>query len=463
MFSEPVVYLDIETSGGNFQTSKIIEIGAIRVENNKVVSEYKTLISPGTSLPYWITQLTGIQDSDLTDAPYFEDIAAELNKFLSGSMFIAHNVRFDYSYIKRQLEASGYNYNPKLLCTVRLSRALYHDQKGHSLEKLIARHNIPVADRHRAYDDAKAIKYFAELAYQEHGAEAFQSAVTKQLKTRSLPPNLDESQMATVQNKPGVYVFEDEAGSPVYVGKSVNIRNRVLSHFNQDTKISKEMKISQTTHTLRTIETRNELEALLLESKMVKELMPLHNRRLRRQKTSFALMKSQSTEGYTTLSIEDIDLASLQSLEDIYGVYTSKAKAKASLEDKLRTFSLCAKLLGLEKTNQACFLYQLGKCKGSCIGKEPAALYNLRVEIALQRSKLERWKYETPVVISTGDGTNIVVDQWVIVGYLDEVEEAEPTFRSVERRFDMDTYRILRGYLQKHINSLKILPYTLET
>jgi DNA polymerase-3 subunit epsilon len=458
LYGEPVVYVDIETSGGSYDRSKIIEIAAIRVEDGQVVREFKTLLNPGTSIPYWITKLTGIQDNDVVDAPYFEDVAYELNDILDNAIFIAHNVRFDYSFIKRQLEGSGFKYNPKLLCTVRLSRALYPEHRGHSLEKIIARHNLRVAGRHRAYDDAKAIMDFTRLAYKEHGSYNFAVAVAKQLKTRSLPPNLDESYMLDIQNKPGVYVFEDENGSPMYIGKSVNIRNRVLSHFNQDTKVSKEMKISQSTHKVRAIETRNELEALLLESKMVKELMPLHNRQLRRQRQSFVLLKDQDEHGYTTINVEAADLSTFEDISDVYGVYASRSKAKASLENKLRTFDLCPKLLGLEKTSGACFNYQLHKCKGACSGAEPTASYNSRVETALEHSKVENWKYKSPVVISTGDGTNIVVDKWVVLGYIEEVEEAEPVFRSVERRFDIDTYRILRGYIKKHINSLKIIP-----
>src|SRR3982750_2063094 len=137
LYGEPVVYVDIETSGGSFERSKIIEIAAIRVENGQVVRELKTLLNPGMSIPYWITKLTGINDNDVVDSPYFEDIAYELAEVLDSAIFISHNVRFDYGFVKRQFEDVGSKYNPKLLCTVRLSRALYPQHKGHSLEKII--------------------------------------------------------------------------------------------------------------------------------------------------------------------------------------------------------------------------------------------------------------------------------------------------------------------------------------
>ena len=463
MFDKPVVYVDIETSGSNWQRSHIIEIAAIRVEAGEVVDEYKTLLNPGTPLPFWITKLTGITDGDLVDAPFFEDIAHELKTVLDGAIFIAHNVRFDYSYIKRQLESSGYKYNPDLLCTVRLSRALYPQNKGHSLEKIIARHNIEVESRHRAYADTKAIMDFADLAYKEHGHEAFHQAVSKQLKTKSLPPNLDEAYMKDVKNTPGVYVFENEFGQAVYVGKSVNLRSRVLSHFNADNKFSKEMKISQNTHKLRVIETGDELEALLLESKMIKDLLPVHNRKLRRNKSHAVIVKNQNEQGYTTLSVETKDIAEFAEMERIYGVYTSQGKAKSALEDKRKTYGLCSKLLNLEGGKGACFMYQLGKCKGACVGKESAALYNTRIEIALNRSKMESWPYKSAVVINTGGERSIVVDKWIVVGYIQNVEEGEPYFKKIARSFEIDTYRILRSFIKTHAKSLSIMPVELSS
>jgi DNA polymerase-3 subunit epsilon len=458
MFEGPVVYVDIETSGGSMSTSRVIEVAAVRVENGEVTASFTTLVNPGTAIPSWITNLTGITTSDVVQAPYFNDIAYQLSEILDGALFIAHNVRFDYSYIKRELELCGYSYNPKLLCTVRLSRALYPEHKGHSLEKIIARHHIPVSARHRAYDDALAIKHFSELAYEEKGAEAFQQALQKQLKTRSLPPNLPERDLAAIKNKPGVYVFEDKDGAPLYVGKSVHLRNRVLSHFNQDTKSSKEMQLSLGVHNLRTIETKTELEALLLESTMVKDLLPIHNRKLRRIGRHYVLLKGINERGYSTIHIADVDLAEAD-LSQIYGMYTSRSKAKAALEEKRQTYLLCPKLLGLEHGSGACFLQQLGKCQGACVQKESAEQYNRRVETALERSKIESWPFKSAVALSEDNEDFIVLDKWIVLGYIHVEQESEPDYRPVERRFDLDTYRILRAYIKENRSKLHILPF----
>ena len=183
MFDYPVVFVDIETTGGSYRNSRVLEVAAIRYENGESIKEFTTLIDPDTHIPASITTLTGIRAADVVGAPRFEDIADELFEVLDGAVFVAHNVRFDYSFLKNEFALAGMAFSPKLLCTVRLSRALYAENKGHSLAKLIERHNIPVLARHRALDDARAILYFSQLAYDQHGPIVFGEALQRQLKT----------------------------------------------------------------------------------------------------------------------------------------------------------------------------------------------------------------------------------------------------------------------------------------
>jgi len=458
MFSEPVVYVDIETTGGSPRGSKIIEVGAIRVEDDVVVEEYKSFVNPGRPLPNFITGITGINDSDLIQAPYFEEVAYQLHSLFEGAMFVAHNVRFDYSFLRKQLEESGYTWKPKLLCTVRLSRALYPNAVGHSLEKIIRRHNIAVSARHRALDDAKAMKSFVEIAYQETGGQRFKDAVARQLKSQSLPANLDEKSIESIPNSPGVYIFEGEKGNALYVGKSIKLRSRVLSHFNQSKEVDKELTMSQATHKLKIIKTASELEALLLESRLVKDLLPIHNRQLRSTTTHSVIVKDVNEFGYATISISEINLANCEELDQIYGVYTTRSKAKTALIEKQKTFGLCSKLIGLEKAKGACFLYQLGKCSGACIGLEDQNQYNNRLELALNRTKLESWPFKSAVAICEDNANAIVIDKWLVLGYIRNSSGASGRFEPVERRFDIDTYRIIRSYLKTHRDNLRVVP-----
>jgi DNA polymerase-3 subunit epsilon len=344
------------------------------------------------------------------------------------------------------------------LCTVRLSRTLYPEHKGHSLEKIINRHGIQVAARHRAFDDALAIKTFSDIAYQEKGPEKFSWAVGKQFAKATIPPNVKDTEVQAIPNKPGVYIFEDQEHRPLYIGKSVAMRSRVLSHFREDVNQAKEMKLSKSVRGVRTIETKNELEALLLESSLVKSLQPIHNKQLRPAERYFVLAHTINEQGYMSVRLEDIELSEQTDFRAIFGIYTSKAKAKTALENSARTFDLCPKLLGLDQAKQACFHYQLGKCKGACVGKEKPQLYNLRTQLAFQSSKITPWPYKSAVAIYDKQENGVVVRNWVILGYVATLSSGETEYRQVTQAFDLDSYRILRSYIPQPRSSYTIAP-----
>lgn len=446
MFEYPVVFVDIETTGGSYRNSRVLEVAAVRYENGVVTQEFNTLINPESYIPSMITSLTGISESDIVDAPVFADIARELKEIMEGAVFIAHNVRFDYSFLKHEFELLGMNFSPKLLCTVRLSRALYWNVKGHSLAVLIERHNIPVFDRHRALADAQAILYFSKLAFEEHGAEAFNEAVHKQLKTQYLPPNLDLEELTSVGNVPGVYIFKDEANQPIYIGKSVTLKKRILSHFQNVS--NKELKISQGTHHIETIPTGSELSALVLESKLIKEQKPLYNRMLRRV-SSYAILKKEEIDGYATIQVKSGSVDDTSDLQSIYGLYESRMKAKKRVDELTRTFQLCPKLMGTEKTKGACFSYSLGRCKGACLGLENTESYNRRFETAMENNRIAAWPYDTPITLPINEeGESVIINNWIIQGFLNN--DGEPVIDSLERNFDVDEYKITRRFMREN-------------
>jgi len=456
MFEGDAVFVDIETNGGSGPRGRVIEVAAIKVAGGEIIDSFTSLVNPGSDIPYWITKLTGIHTSDITDAPYFEAIAAQLYEFMKDSIFVAHNVLFDYSFLKREFAAVGFDFKPKLFCTVKMSRALWQEHRGHSLEKIITRHNIPFTARHRAYDDAKAMYDFVKLTIAEKGQEAFLANIAMQLKTKSLPPHVDEAVILDLPESPGVYIFEDDAGAPLYVGKSVNIRTRVRSHFTNATTIAKELKMTLASHNVSYITTETEVEALLLESAKVKELQPVFNRQLRRATRQSIFLRDFDENGYETIRIENTNLAEYQNLENVYGVYTTKAQAKVRLEAAAKTFQLCPKLLGLEKGNGACFRYQLGLCKGACIGKESPELYNRRVELALERSKIESWPFQSEVAVRISETRSIIVDQWIVKSVVEHAFD-EPITTAVEGGFDIDTYKIIRNYIRKNPGAVSLL------
>lgn len=455
-----MVYVDIETTGANYRSGRIIEFAAIRVENNKVVETFNTLINPGSPIPFHITGITGIKNTDVVNAPLFEEVAERIASILWGAILIAHNVRFDYSFLKRQLEICNISFAPKMLCSVRMSRALYSAERSHSLESIIRRFNIDCANRHRAYDDALAVKKFLGIAYEEHGLEVFDSAVNKQLKSLSTPPHLDSSMLDNIPNTPGVYTFKDKRGVPIYIGKSVTLQRRIKSHFSQDTRVDKEMKLSLQTHQVSYIETANELEALLLESKMIKEQLPLYNRLLRKVKKMY-IARLDNIGDYKTVNITYNDPEDFLLDKNIYGVYASRMKAKAALSRIQKEYSLCPKILGLEKSSGHCFKYQLGKCLGACGMRESAAEYNERFEHAFASSKLKDWPYDSPIALTHVTGSSdkaLVIDKWNIIGELVHKEGCDADFRPWKNLFDLDTYKIIQSYIFRNSSLIQLKP-----
>lgn len=454
MFEQPFVFVDIETNGGNGPRGRVIEVAAIKVQDGEIVDTYQTLVHPGSDIPHWITNLTGIANNDLVHAPYFADIAHELHTFMDGCVFAAHNVLFDYSFLKREFAACNYSFAPKLFCTVKMSRALFAEHRGHSLERIITRHKLQTANRHRAYDDALAIYDYTKLVLKTKGAEALRQNMALQLKTKTLPPNVDEQVILQLPETPGVYIFEDDAGMPLYVGKSINIRSRVRSHFTSSTTIAREMKMSLQSHNISYLTTETEIEALLLESAKVKELQPVFNRKLRRKKTQHVMIKHIDENGYVSFTIQSQDLSQYNDLANVYGVFTTKSKAKNMLESISRTYQLCPKLLGLEKSAKFCFRHQLGLCKGACGGLEIAASYNQRVEFALERMKIESWPYASKISVAISRVRSLVVDQWIPQGIYDSETD---TFTELSSAFDMDTYKILRSFIRSNHSSIQLV------
>lgn len=143
----PLVFVDIETNGLNHVRGRVIEVAAIRVESGKVVRKFNSLIDPETELPYFITNLTGITTNDVKGAPTFHEIADELHEIIDGAIFVAHNVRFDYSFLKQEFKRLNRSFLPKQLCTVKLSRVLYPHERSHKLQSLIDRHGFTYSAR----------------------------------------------------------------------------------------------------------------------------------------------------------------------------------------------------------------------------------------------------------------------------------------------------------------------------
>ena len=458
MKNRPFVIIDVETTGSNPLRDRIIEIALIRTDG---AGEFSSLVSPGHTLPRFISALTGIADHDLSDAPSFDEIAPEIADLLEGAVFVAHNARFDYAFVRNEFKRLGISISAPTLCTVRLSRKLYPKHRKHGLESIIERYGIPVEKRHRALDDARAVEAFLEIAREEKGEEAFSAALAQLLKTPSIPSGVAEKMVKDLPAAPGVYLFYGERGEVLYVGKSINIRDRVLSHFAGDHGSSKEMALCRLVAAIEARRTAGELSALLMESQLVKELSPIYNRRLRRRKKSVIATLEITEEGYETVRCSVTD-GSGPNMEGVVAEFRTKRQAEEEIHLLAKAFELCPKLLGIEKRKGACFSHQLKRCRGACIGLEEPESYNRRFREAFSVRSTDSWPFSSPVLVTEGgeNGTGVAfaVDRWRILASIEYEQDGSYNLQDSEYPLDHDTCRILRSFLINPNDSVKVRP-----
>jgi DNA polymerase-3 subunit epsilon len=266
--------VDIETTGGYAQNHRITEVAIYHHDGLNVTDVFHTLINPERNIPYYITGLTGITSEMVLEAPSFESIAKEIHHWLDGKIFVAHNAHFDYSFLKKEFEQAGINWQAKKLCTVRLSRKIIPGLRSYSLGSLAESLGVEITNRHRASGDASAtVKIFDQLLHRDHDGQ-----IMKALKRNSgetiLPPNLPKEAFDRLPVKCGVYYFHDARGNVIYVGKAINIKKRIAGHFSGDAREWSRSRIRNEIHNISYELTGNELIALILESQEIRRLWP---------------------------------------------------------------------------------------------------------------------------------------------------------------------------------------------
>lgn len=458
-----IAFVDLETSGANPKRDRITEIGIVRITDGKK-EKWSRLINPGCRISDYIQSLTGISNEMLDVAPYFEEIADELTAMLDGYLFVAHSARFDYSFLKHSYKRLGRTFQPKVICSVKLSRRLRQEQRSHSLDALISRYNLEVSERHRALGDADLIWQFWQKIFEQHSEQEITAAIEKQLKKPSLPPHLESSNIEALPHHPGVYRFYGPKDELLYVGKSNDIRNRVLNHFTSSSLDPKELQLVQQTYRVDYQKTAGELGALLLESKWVKQLQPIYNRRLRRKSQLCSWQIDIEGKGAKPPKLVWADGLQLGGEFEYFGLFGSKKQAQTTLIRIAEEQQLCNKVLGIEakKGPGPCFSYQLHRCKGACVGDEPLETHNARLLSALAKHKIKTWQFEGAIGIEeiTPDGAGKdthIVDNWIYLGTAHSEDEIEYILKGATQiQFDKDTYQLLVKHLQSRPEVIQI-------
>jgi len=445
----PLAFVDIETTGGSAERDRITEIGILSIQDGES-SAWERLINPGAMIPAHIQRLTGITPQMVAGAPSFAELAPDILMQLQDKIFIAHNARFDYGFIKEAFKRVGIDFRAKVICTVKLSRSLFPNQARHNLDTLIAVHGLQVSDRHRGLGDAELLVQFWDRCIQQFGVDRLKQVVQELLATPSIPPHIDAKLVEDIPEKPGVYIFYAENRRPLYIGKSISLKTRVMSHFSNALSQRKEMKLTMQVKDIDWIETAGEMGALFLESRLIKEKLPSMNVKLRRSKDLCAWQLRTNDAGVMVPELVKHDDLQPGIQNHLYGLFYSRREALKTLQALAKKNHLCEGLLGLEKLlpGKPCFGYQVKQCGGACIGIEPLAQYHVRLLTVLAKFKVAIWPYQAPIGIKEGTSVH-VIDHWCYLGTAINEAEVYELVQSGTVEFDLDIYKIIKKHLKK--------------
>lgn len=452
MFAPAIAFVDLETTGTTAAEDRVTEVGIVRVDADLGIQEWSSLVDPECSIPPAIQALTGITNAMVAGAPTFAQIADEVAARIDGCVFVAHNARFDFGFLKHEFARLKRPFTAKVLCTVKLSRRLYPDEARHNLDSIIERHGLGAEARHRALGDARILWQFVQALYRDKPADEIDAVVTRMLKTPSLPPQLPADALTQIPEAPGVYRFYGLNPLPLYIGKSINLRERIAAHFSSDYRSANDLRLSAEITRIQFEETAGELGALLRESQLIKTLLPAYNQRLRRRNEMVALALAEEPKVPEYVPSASIDPGALQGF---YGPFGSRASARATLRAIAAESQLCWTALGLERRTGACFARQVHRCAGVCVGAETREAHASRVRDALAPHAMHAWPYPGMIAVRetniTGERTDVhVFRDWCWLGTasddaaLDAIIDAPP-----RAPLDLDIYNLLVKRLHK--------------
>ena len=444
--------IDIETTGGSALHEKVTEIAIYVHDGTRITGEFSSLINPEKHIPPFISRLTGISDEMVKSAPRFHEVAREIVEMTKDCVFVAHNALFDYGFIRQEFQRLGYRYHRPTLCTVKMSRKLLPGFKSYSLGNLCDSLDIRIENRHRAAGDALAtVKLFEKLLEADPSLNG--------VSFDGLNPALRKSVFAGLPNSAGVYYFYDENGKIIYIGKSRDIRTRVLSHFS-NRQTAKALEMCERVAEISFEETGSELIALLLESDEIKKHLPLFNRRQRRTLYKYGLTSFVNQGGYLNLQ-----LSKLTPTSNPLTVFSSFEEAGETLHKLVSRYRLCQKLCGLYQSHGACFHHSIGQCDGACTGKESPESYNARVSEALS-SYVHAWN--NVMIIDQGrheDESSVALIEngmYAGFGWFDKnyAGNNPELIRECVKLYsdNRDIQQIVKQYVRSH-KSLKILKF----
>ncbi len=465
LFAPVLAFVDLETTGMGAATEAITEVGIVRVAADPAgvappqVTEWSSLVSPGVPIPPEIEALTGITNAMVRHAPPFAAVANVVSEMLADAVFVAHNARFDYGFLKHAFARLERRFTARVLCTVKLSRRLFPGAARHGLDAVLERHALQCPDRHRALGDARALWAFVQALYRDLDPDVIEATARRILRTPSLPAHLSPDALDALPESPGVYLFYGDNALPLYIGKSRNLRERVTAHFSSDYRSATDQRLAAEIRRIEFEETAGEVGALLREAVLVKTLFPAHNRALRRKAESGVL--EIPADGAAPRFTPAAAVAAAE-LAGHYGPFSSRRQAREVLRNAAHAHRLCWTALGLERRVGPCFARQVQRCAGACVGTESPTAHHTRLQAALQPMQIPRWPFPGPAILQERAelGTRVdahVVRDWCWLGTAHDDAELAALLEAPPRPvFDADIARTLMHAIRR--KKVPVLP-----
>ncbi len=454
--------IDIETTGGAPKNNKITEIAIVISDGRQILDQYSSLVNPEMPIPPFITNMTGISNQMVQNAPKFYEIAKEILEFTKDTVFVAHNVKFDYGFIKAEYQQLGFNFTMRQLCTVRLSRACFPKLGSHSLGNLIKHFSLKVKNRHRALDDALATaELFHMMLKDKKTLASVRKTIQMGIKDSSLPEHIPMHTIDRLPHACGIYRFLDKERTPLYIGKSKDIKTRVLQHFKAGS--SKSKWLQKRAYDIDFEVTGSELIALLKENDEIKHFRPELNIAQKHIHFPFGIYSYVSSEGYRKFFTGKHPLKSDHSIQLLH-LFPTKRAADTHLKTLIEEYELCAKLCGIDRSGMHCFRFDIKACRGACLQIEAPQDYNKRADAALE--VLKDYFEENFIVQDVGrhekEDAFIYIENglckgWEYIGSSSSsISENGDSFTQIS--FPIGANAIIRQYLNKSLTA-RILPY----
>jgi DNA polymerase-3 subunit epsilon len=467
-YPAPLVLLDLETTGAKPASDRITEIGLVHVNaEGQGIASWSNLVNPCQAIPPFIQELTGIDNAMVADAPTFAQLADQVLEKLQDRVFVAHNARFDYTFLRNEFKRLGMTFRAKVLCTVQLSRKLYPDEFKHSLDALIARHGLEYhGERHRALTDAELIYQFLNAAVKDLGAARVQQAIDELIRPPAMPPQIDEKIIDDLPDTAGVYIFYGDNDEALFVGSNSNLRRRVLQHFGKHaSNKAQDGQAALLAAALRRIdwvETSGDLGSALLERRLLSQLRPRFNPAVRQKVDQtqsvweVVLPEPNAVEQSINLQLRPLsEIAQAQG--ELFGPFRGAREAQNVLNRIIKGQALCRVALGLEKPKKgalgaSCAALAQGECRGACVGREAISMHHARLLASLAKHKLAEWPYAGPIGILEGpEWAQVmhVMDQWVYLGQVHDEGGLTDLLAEPYPPYDLDMAKLIRAELRK--------------